>query len=79
MLVILRAIPVMYNIAESLNFSLKTSSSAYLTALHKNYISRETTYNSQISDQQPTTVFLMSFYRLKEAEGVDRTLNETLK
>ena len=76
-----------------MTFSLKSSPQPILQLYTQNYISRETAYNPQIFDQQPTTCFscdfsedlefktffFMSFIAKREAEEVDETLNETLK
>ena len=70
----------MYNVANNLIFSLKTSSSAYLTTLHRElYLKRN---NLQFTDIRSTTFtmsFFMSFIAGREAEEVDETLNVTLK
>ena len=70
----------MYNIANNLIFSLKTSSSAYLTTLHRKICLKRNSL--QFTDIRSTTLkmsFFMSFIAERKAEGVDETLNETLK
>ena len=70
----------MYNIANNLIFNLKTSSSAYLTTLHRELCLKRNSL--QFTDIQSTTITMsvfMSFIAEREEEEVDETLNETLK
>ena len=60
-------------------FRLKTSSSAYLTTLHRDYVSKEIACNSQISDQQQQQHFFMNFIVERGAEEVGEELNVALK
>ena len=70
----------MYNIANNLIFSLKTSSSAYLTTLHREICLKRN--NLQFTDIWSTTPSMFShefFISEREAEEVYETLNEALK
>ena len=70
----------MYNITNSLIFSLKTSSSAYLTTLHRElYLKRNSLQFTDIRSTTPTMFSHEFFISEREAEEVDEALNETLK
>ena len=64
------AIPVKYNISNSWILSLKSSPSAYLTTLHRDYVSKETACNSPITDQQHLQYVPSQIYSSGGAEKV---------